>query len=524
MTIKQRVLLSVSATIVLFVALGVIFFVTGTQVRKEIRKARLSAEIGGLVSDIHVLTTDYVMQPTPQIQQEWQSKYSELVPLLTTDVLDSKAERIVLTRIRNAYDGIGANFEKLTELTEEAPTPVDTDDVDAALRRRLVGQLLVMNHAMMSGVLQVDERARERIENAHRKAEFVAMSFIVVATLLTLLIGGATMTRIVRGLQRMTAVASTVTDGDLTVDVPVPRRHDEIGALMQAFRSMAHTLRHQTAEVREGADIISTSASAISSSIAQITSSATESASAVAETSTTVEELKQTAGINNDKATEVSTLAEHAAQTSQSGKAAAVRIADEIGHIQEQMSAIGDSLLRLSEQSQNIGDIIGAVDDLSEQSNLLAVNAAIEAARAGEHGRGFTVVAEEIKSLATQSRDATQRVRTILGDVQKQTASAVMAAEQGGKAVDAAVVQEGEASEAIDTLATSIGRAAEAATQIAVSSHQQLVGVDQVGVAMENIRSASNQNATGLRQLEQSSRRLQELSQKLAELMRQYRV
>lgn len=524
MTIRQRVLLSVSASIVLFVALGVVFFVTGTQVRSEMQKARLTAEIGGLVSDIHVLTTDYVLQPTKQIQQEWQSKYTKLASLLTGGQLDTKEERIVLTRIRNAYDGIGANFEKLAALTADAPAPVDTNDVDAALRRRLVGQLLVMNHSMMSGVLQVDERARQRIEKTHRRAEFVAMSFIVVATLLTLLIGGTTMSRIVSGLRRMTAAASSVTNGDLTIDVPLPRRHDEIGGLMQAFRSMAHTLRHQTAEVREGADIISTSASTISSSIAQITSSASESAAAVAETSTTVEQLKQTAEVNSEKATEVSNLAEHAAQTSQSGKVAAARIADEIGHIQEQMDAISDSLLRLSEQSQNIGDIIGAVDDLSEQSNLLAVNAAIEAARAGEHGRGFTVVAEEIKSLAMQSRDATQRVRTILGDVQKQTASAVMAAEQGGKAVDAAVIQESEASQAIETLTTSIDRAAEAATQIAVSSHQQLVGVDQVGVAMKNIRSASNQNATGMRQLDQSSRRLQELSQKLAELMRQYRV
>jgi methyl-accepting chemotaxis protein len=99
-----------------------------------------------------------------------------------------------------------------------------------------------------------------------------------------------------------------------------------------------------------------------------------------------------------------------------------------------------------------------------------------------------------------------------------------MAAEEGGKAVAAAVAEEHDARGAIETLAESIQRASEAATQIAVSSHQQMVGVDQVGTAMQNIRAAANQNAGGMRQLEQSTQRLKELGQKLVELMRRYRT
>src|SRR4028119_1286641 len=104
--------------------------------------------------------------------------------------------------------------------------------------------------------------------------------------------------------------------------------------------------------------------------------------------------------------------------------------------IREQMEAIGESMMRLSEQSQAIGAIIATVDDLAQQSNLLAVNAAIEAAKAGEQGKGFAVVAQEVKSLADQSKQATTQVRTILNDIQKATGAAVMATEQGSKAVE----------------------------------------------------------------------------------------
>ncbi|MBE0647103.1 MAG: methyl-accepting chemotaxis protein, partial [Bacteroidales bacterium] len=85
--------------------------------------------------------------------------------------------------------------------------------------------------------------------------------------------------------------------------------------------------------------------------------------------------------------------------------------------IRQQMTAIAGMVVRLSEQSQTIGEITATVNELAEQSNLLAVNAAIEAAKAGEHGKGFTVVAQEIKMLADRSKEATYQVRNILRDV-----------------------------------------------------------------------------------------------------------
>jgi methyl-accepting chemotaxis protein len=192
--------------------------------------------------------------------------------------------------------------------------------------------------------------------------------------------------------------------------------------------------------------------------------------------------------------------------------------------IQEQMGLIAESIVRLSEQSQAIGEIIASVTDLAEQSNLLAVNAAIEAAKAGEHGRGFGVVAQEVRSLAEQSKQATAQVRTILNDIQKATSSAVMATEQGGRAVEAGVKQSDGTGEAIRVLADVISEAAQAATQIAASSQQQLVGINQVAQAMENINQAGSQNAVSTRQAETIAQDLYSLGQRLKTLIEQYNL
>jgi methyl-accepting chemotaxis protein len=274
--------------------------------------------------------------------------------------------------------------------------------------------------------------------------------------------------------------------------------------------------RSITRQLREGVTQLSTSAAEILATTTQVASGSGETATAVSETTATVEEVKQTAQLASQKAKYVSESAQKASQVSQAGRKSVEETIQGMSRIQEQMGSIAGSIVRLSEQSQAIGEIIATVNDLAEQSNLLAVNAAIEAARAGEQGKGFAVVAQEVKSLAEQSKQATAQVRTILGDIQKATSAAVLATEQGGKAVEAGVKQSAEASESIRLLAESIAEAAQAATQIAASSQQQMVGMDQVALAMDNIRQASSQNVAGTRQAEEAARNLHELGQKLS--------
>jgi methyl-accepting chemotaxis protein len=325
----------------------------------------------------------------------------------------------------------------------------------------------------------------------------------------------------IESLQEKSAVAGEISAGNLKVQVTPRSEKDVLG---NAFASMVKNLREVTTEIREGMNVLASSASEILASTTQVASGAAETATAVSQTTSTVEEVKQTAQVSSQKAKHVSESAQKSGQVSQTGRKAVDDTITAMNRIREQVDSIAESIVRLSEQSQAIGEIIATVNGLAEQSNLLAVNASIEAAKAGEQGKGFAVVAQEVRSLAEQSKQATAQVRAILGDIQKATSAAVMATEQGSKAVEAGVAQSSETGESIRVLADSIAEASQAATQIAASAQQQLVGMDQVALAMENIKQASAQNVASTRQAETAAQNLHELGQKLKQLVEQYQV
>lgn len=272
-------------------------------------------------------------------------------------------------------------------------------------------------------------------------------------------------------------------------------------------------------QLRESATQLATASTQILATTSQVAASVAETATAVSETTATVEEVKQTAQLSNQKARQVADSAQKSLQISKEGSKSVDETMLGMQRIQTQMESIAESIVQLSEQSLSIGEIIATVNDLAEQSNLLAVNAAIEASKAGDQGKGFAVVAQEVKSLAEQSKQATAQVRTILGDIQKATSTAVLATEQGNKTVLIGVKQTAETGESIRLLASSVMEAAQAASQIAASSQQQMMGMDQVAMAMENIKQASIQNLTGTKQAEAAAHNLHELGRKLNELV-----
>ena len=242
------------------------------------------------------------------------------------------------------------------------------------------------------------------------------------------------------------------------------------------------------------------------------------------ETTATVEEVKQAAGMASFRSKRVALLAEEAVKVSSEGRKATEETVARMNLIKEQMESVGETVVRLSEHGRAIEDLIATVQDLAEQSNLLAVNASIEAARAGEQGKGFAVVAQEIKSLAEQSRDATEQVRSILEETRKWVSAVVMATEQGTKAVDKGVEQSVNAGDAIGALNSSVEESAQAASVIQTISEQQVTGMDQVSTAMAGIEMTISQNLAGTRQLEMAAKRLSDLGNQLRTLVEAYRT
>jgi methyl-accepting chemotaxis protein len=325
----------------------------------------------------------------------------------------------------------------------------------------------------------------------------------------------------IRSLKEKAQIAEKIAAGNLTVEVTPLSDADTLG---NAFSTMVVKLRKQIQEIVEGVNVLASSGSEIMASVSQLTSGAAETSTAVSETTTTVEEVKQTAAVSAQKARHVADLGQKNVEISQAGLKSIEDTINGMNRIREQVESIADMVVRLSEQSQAIGEIIATVNDIAEQSNLLAVNASIEAAKAGEQGKGFAVVAQEIRSLAAQSKQATTQVRKILFDVQKAISSAVMATEQGSKAVEEGVRLSTQAGEAIDTLAESVTEATDAAIQIAASSQQQRVGMDQVVSAMENIRQATSQMAASTKQTEKAAHDLHNLGSRLQNIVKLYKV
>lgn len=322
-------------------------------------------------------------------------------------------------------------------------------------------------------------------------------------------------------LGQMARVAGQISAGDLTAETKPKSDKDTLG---RALATMRESLRRVTSEIQGSISLLSSSAQQIAATTSQVASAAAETAAAISETTTTVEQVKQTAQLSSQKARYVSETAQKVAQVSQGGKKSAAESVEAMKQIREQMESIAESIVRLSEQSQAIGGIMLTVNDLAEQSNLLAVNASIEAAKAGEQGKGFAVVAQEVRNLADQSKQATAQVRGILAEIQRATNAAVMVTEQGSKVVEAGFKQSAQTGESVQQLAESIAEAAQAAIQIAASSQQQMVGMDQVALAMENIKTASTQNVASTKQTESAAKNIDDLGRKLKELVAVYQV
>lgn len=317
----------------------------------------------------------------------------------------------------------------------------------------------------------------------------------------------------------LTVTVSQVANGDLSVDF-APR--SEVDSLGVAVVSMINGLRTQVSQVFEGVSVLTASANQLMATSSELASTASQTASAIAETSATMAEVRQTAEVSVKRMDEIAQKTQSNAEISHRGLSATETTSSEMARINEQIEFIADSVVQLSEQGQSIANIINAVEDLAEQSNLLAVNAAIEAAKAGEQGKGFSVVAQEIKNLAEQSKQFTVQVQNILNDIQRATGKAVMTTEKGLKAVAKGLAQSEEAGVAIRQLTDHIMSSAQLAVQTNMSSQEQLLGVEQVVEAMESIKIASQQNVDGAQQLEDAARSLEQLAKNMQTISNQF--
>lgn len=237
-----------------------------------------------------------------------------------------------------------------------------------------------------------------------------------------------------------------------------------------------------------------------------------QSQAATQETLVTVEELIQTAQDNASRARQVADQANDAAGTAERGRVALAEAAQGMGEVREQVETIAAQIVGLAEQARAISSITVLVDELAEQTHLLALNASIEAARAGEHGRGFAVVAAEVRDLAERAKKANAQIGDRVGQIQDGANIAVVGTEEGIRRTGRGTTSVSAATAEISRLAAAVAETATAAEQIAASSGQQAVATDQIGLAMRNIEDAATQTLAASRQAEATGRQLSEVA------------
>ena len=292
--------------------------------------------------------------------------------------------------------------------------------------------------------------------------------------------------RISDPLKALSTAATRVASGDLSVNVPVIGE-DEIGQLAASFNIMTKNLNAIILKLRDSVSQITSASSEILAASQQQAAGAREQSAAVSETTSAARELSKSAEQVGDSIKRVSEVATHALAG--------------MAKIKEAMAKTGDIITSLSEKSQKIGKITEVIDDVADQTNLLAVNAAIEAARAGEQGRGFTVVADEIRKLADSTAKSTKDITALIELIQHEMSNAIMSMETSVNSVD----EESKLSQ----------ESAERSKEIAMSTTQQVAGSKQIAEAMSNIDEAMKQVAIGAQQSQVAVKQLTELGKEL---------
>lgn len=397
-----------------------------------------------------------------------------------------------------------------------ARTPEQAAPPHAALRE--VGAVFVANTD------ETVDLAQQHMTAEIARYRWAQLGFGVL--LGVVLVGVAWLVRDVLGRLRLLAEAATrIAAGELTRSAAVPGS-DELSALGAAFDGMTASLRQKIERleelvrgVRGTVNDLATATAEIASATQQQTSSSQEQASAVYETLTAADEVARAADQAAARAREVAESAQESDRTGDEGRRAITDATGVLGQAKAHSDAIAAGILTLAERSQAVAEIVGAINDIAEQTNILSINAAIEASRAGEQGKGFQVVAAEVRALAEQSKKATTSARQLLGEIQRLADRAVLATEDGTRSMAGAVEALGRAGERLGRLLDAISGWSEAADQIAQGAAQQAQGLSQISQAVKSISDAANQNLASTRQTDEAARNLDLLGGRLRKLM-----
>ena len=324
-----------------------------------------------------------------------------------------------------------------------------------------------------------------------------------------------------RSIADLLNTISQVARGDLTIRGKVT--NDALGNVVDSVNFMLDNFTKVLERVRKAAIDVSTSANQILDAADDMTAGATQQDQEITNTSSAVEELTVSMKQVSNNAEASAEAARRALDAAEQGNRAVRDTLEGMQRIRSSVQATAKKIKSLGDRSLEISEIINVINDITEQTNLLALNAAIEAARAGEAGRGFAVVADEVRKLAEHSRSATKDIAALIKAIQAETNEAVVVMEDGTREVEVGAGLADQAGKALEAISSVVRQSAELVQEISLASKQQVRGTEGVANAMQIISGITRQTTAGARQTASTVGNMVKLSEQLNEALAQFR-
>jgi methyl-accepting chemotaxis protein len=324
--------------------------------------------------------------------------------------------------------------------------------------------------------------------------------------------------RMQQELSRLSQQAGNIAQGDLTLQV------DFKGDLGEAFNQMQTNLSEVILQVKEAILKISTACNQILASSEEQASGASEQAASVGETTASIEELSTTAGQISENSDIQAGMAESTQQNAEESAKAMGEAARMMETIQQQTEKGAEKIMSLGEKSQQIGKVLGIINEVAAETKMLSLNAAIEASKAGEAGRGFSVVASEIRKLAENVVKSTGTIENIAHEIQTAANASVMAAEENVKVVKAGTASLTRVETAMREIVAMAEQTTDSAKQVSMATGQQKGASEQVVITMRELSDVARQMAGAAGETTQSANTLTQMTENLKQIISRFKL
>ncbi len=437
-------------------------------------------------------------------KQDFASNMDALGKMLVTE-----EGRKLHAEIRRTYDEFRANCDHEIELRRAGKEK----EAEALAFSTQTGETRTQLRKAVADLVALENKLKEEIVKEQAAAESHARSVVMMLVFAGVVVGLVVAILITRSITaaiaRMLALIQEVAANNLAIADMQITSQDEIGKAGAALNGMKNNLRDMIQSIAGTAEHVASASEEISSSATQQAQSAETQKDQTTQVSTAMQEMSSTVLQVSENSNKAAEAAKQASDTAKHGGSIVEETLSKMRVIAESVGATAKKMEELGKSSDQIGRIIGVIDDIADQTNLLALNAAIEAARAGEQGRGFAVVADEVRKLAERTTTATKEIAQMIKNIQDETKVAVTAMESGTKQVEEGVKSTAQAGDSLKEIIQMAEQVGEMITHIATAATEQSSASDQVNANMDQIARLVKESAVGA---QQSAKACQDLS------------